>query len=149
LFYDCIVPKHKRHTHHCENLKSYVFLIALHFKRYEGLDASLGTSATNYSHLLHHDYAERDANNDRSSVTDPVWYPRPTYLPLFAWGLKRQHLMNKPVPVIECSTAASTSSVSSYGLANTTAPDQGVIQGPDVGSAPASTNSLGQEDGEG
>jgi hypothetical protein len=144
-----MAQKTRRHTQYHENLKSHIFLIVLHFKRYKGLDAGAGPSATNYNHLLHHDYAERDANNDRSSASDPLWYHRPSYIPLFGWGLKRQRLVNKPVPVIDYSTAANTSSASSCCLTNTTAPGQGVIQGPDIGSAPASGNILSQEDGEG
>lgn len=113
------------------------------------MDPGAGTSATNYSHLLHHDYAERDANNDRSSASDPLWYDRSMYTSLCGWGQKRQQFMNKPMQVIDCRVTPNTSSISSCGMSNTITPDQAVIQGPDIGSAPASGNNIGQEDGEG
>ncbi|XP_021913243.1 uncharacterized protein LOC110826686 [Zootermopsis nevadensis] len=128
---------------------NYMFDSSGGLKRYEGLDPGAGTSATNYSHLLHHDYAERDANNDRSSASDPLWYDRSMYTSLCGWGQKRQQFMNKPMQVIDCRVTPNTSSISSCGMSNTITPDQAVIQGPDIGSAPASGNNIGQEDGEG
>ncbi|PSN30707.1 hypothetical protein C0J52_25399 [Blattella germanica] len=56
----------------------------LHTARYEVLD---GPPATNFNHLLHHDYAEREVNNERGNG-DTSWYP--LYNPLLGMGRKKK-----------------------------------------------------------
>jgi hypothetical protein len=116
-------------------------LSLFYFKRCEGLDMGTGMSANHFSHLLHHDYAEREANNDRSSTNDRLWFHSPTYNPVINWRRKRQRLMNHPGSAMDCSMNVNTPSSSRCGLTSGTTPDEGVMRDP----ATSGSSGLSQE----
>lgn len=109
------------------------------FKRREGLDAGTEMSANHFSHLLHHDYAERETNNDGSSTSGPLWFHSPPYSFMADFIGKRQRLTNH-----WGSMNRITPSTSHYGLTSAAAADEGVMRDPAIGSSAG----LGQE-GEG
>lgn len=85
-----------------------------------GSDTGAGTSSSSFTHLMHHDYAEKEVNNDRGSGDFPFSHS-PSRDSLVAWKRKRKWMLcNKPeVPItaIDCSIGSSAPpSTSSYGL---------------------------------
>jgi hypothetical protein len=108
-------------------------LYLLRFKMCEGIDAGADMPANDFSHLLHHDYAEREANNDGSSPSRSLWF--------HALRRKRQQQMSHAGSVLDCSMNTNTPSTSRYGLTSAAAPDEGVMLDPATGGS----SDLGQE----